>query len=188
MHAPWLKPAHNYFADRSPAMTMPAKPRVSALGVDPGLAATGYAVIRTNTRGGEACAWGSLTTSSKLSLPQRLQIIYHGIEALLKDWQPVLLIMEDIYVTGHFPKAAIQLGEVKGVICLAAQEHQVAVMRMNPTEVKCSITGHGRAAKEQVRKAVKRVLQMQEDITPDHASDAAALAITGLSRKGYYRW
>ena len=64
----------------------------------------------------------------------------------------------------------------------------MAVMRMNPTEVKCSITGHGRATKEQVSRAVKRVLQLQEEITPDHASDAAALAITGLSRKGLYRW
>lgn len=167
---------------------MPAKPGVAALGVDPGLAATGYAVIRTKTRGGEVCAWGSLTTSSKQTLPQRLQTIYHGIRSLIKDWQPVLLIMEDIYAAGQFPKAAIQLGEVRGVICLAAQEHDVAVMRMNPTEVKCSITGHGRATKEQVSRAVRRVLQMQEEITPDHASDAAALAITGLSRKGFYRW
>jgi crossover junction endodeoxyribonuclease RuvC len=169
-------------------MTTPAKPGVAALGVDPGLAATGYAVIRTRARGGEACAWGSLTTSSKQELPQRLQIIYHGIASLIKNWHPALLIMEDIYASGQFPRAAIQLGEVKGVICLAAQEHGVAVMRMNPTEVKCSITGHGRATKEQVSRAVRRVLQMQEEITPDHASDAAALAITGLSRKGYYRW
>lgn len=169
-------------------MTTPAKPRAAALGVDPGLAATGYAVIRAAVKGGEACAWGSIKTSAKLSLPQRLQIIYLGITALIKDWQPVLLIMEDIYATGQFPRAAIQLGEVRGVICLAAQEHSVAVMRMNPTEVKCSITGHGRATKEQVCRAVKRVLRMQEDITPDHASDAAALAITGLSRKGLYRW
>jgi crossover junction endodeoxyribonuclease RuvC len=169
-------------------MTTPAKPSVAALGVDPGLAATGYAVIRTRAQGGEACVWGSLKTSSKLSLPQRLQIIYHGISGLIKDWRPSLLIMEDIYAVGHFPKAAIQLGEVRGVICLAAQEHSVAVMRMNPTEVKCSITGHGRATKEQVSRAVKRVLRIEEEITPDHASDAAALAITGLSRKGYYRW
>ncbi|MCX5895692.1 MAG: crossover junction endodeoxyribonuclease RuvC [Proteobacteria bacterium] len=164
------------------------KPRVAALGVDPGLAATGYAVIRTRAQGGEACAWGSLKTSSKLSLPQRLHIIYRGIESLIKEWNPVLLIMEDIYAVREFPKAAIQLGEVKGVISLAAQQQGVTVMRMNPTEVKNSITGHGRATKDQVRRAVKRVLRMQEDITPDHASDAAALAITGLSRHGHYRW
>ncbi len=56
---------------------------VAALGVDPGLAATGYAVVRTRARGGEACDWGSLKTSSRLSLPQRLQIIYQGIESLI---------------------------------------------------------------------------------------------------------
>ncbi len=161
---------------------------VAALGVDPGLAATGYAVVRTRTRGGEACDWGSLKTSSQLSLPRRLQIIYQGIEALIKQWNPVLLILEDVYATGDFPKASIQLGEVKGVICLAAQQHEVTVMRMNPTEVKSSIAGHGRATKVQVRRAVRKVLCMQDDITPDHASDAAALAITGLSRTGYYRW
>ncbi len=160
----------------------------TAIGVDPGLAATGYAVIRTRHRGGEACAWGSLRTSSKLTIPHRLQIIYQGIEALINEWKPVLLIMEDIYAMGAFPQAAIQLGEVKGVICLAAQQHAVEFMRINPTEVKCSITGHGRASKDHVRRTVRRILQMQEDITPDHASDAAALAITGLSRKGLYRW
>jgi crossover junction endodeoxyribonuclease RuvC len=160
---------------------------VAALGVDPGLAATGYVVILTLARGGEACDWGSLKTSSQTPLPQRLQIIYQGIEMLIKKWNPELLILEDVYASGAFPQAAIQLGEVKGVISLAAQQHGLLVMRMNPTEVKNSITGHGRATKDQVRNAVRKVLCMNMDITPDHASDAAALAITGLSRSGYYR-
>ena len=159
-----------------------------ARGVDPGLAATGYAVIGACDRGGEACDWGSIKTSSKLALPQRLEIIYTGMAEIIKKWCPTLLVFEDVYVLKAFPQAAIQLGEVRGIISLAAQQNEIAVMKIRPTEIKRSLTGHGRATKEQVRRAVRRILQMEDEISPDHASDAAALAITGFSRQGYYKW
>jgi crossover junction endodeoxyribonuclease RuvC len=159
-----------------------------ALGVDPGLAETGYAVIGTCDRGGEACEWGCFKTSPKLTLPHRLQIIYQNVEAVIKKWQPTILILEEVYVLPQFPKAAIQLGEVRGIIYLASQQSDVSIMKIRPTEIKNSLTGHGRATKDQIRRSVRRILQMEDEITPDHASDAAALAITGLSRKGYYKW
>lgn len=162
--------------------------RHRALGIDPGLAETGYAVIGTFAKGGEMCNWGSLKTSARLSVPARLKIIYSGIDEIVKNWKPAILVVEDVFVLDKFPKAAIHLGEVKGVIYLAAQDNNIEVIEIRTTELKRSITGNGRATKDQVSRAVKRVLGMKEEIKPDHASDAAALALVGLSRKGYYVW
>jgi crossover junction endodeoxyribonuclease RuvC len=161
---------------------------IRAIGIDPGLAATGYAVIGTLDRGGELSAWGALKTSSQQALPCRLQTIYQAVQALLQEWRPALMVIEDVYVLDRFPKAAIQLGEVRGVIYLAAQNSQVDIMKVRPTEVKTCLTGNGRAGKQQVQRAVQRMIGLKTMIKPDHASDAAALALVGLSRKGYFGW
>ncbi len=133
-------------------------------------------------------AWGAVKTAAHLSTPHRLKTIYDAVCALLAEWRPDILALEDVYVFNVFPKAAIQLGEVRGVIYLAAQDHNVAVMKIKPTEVKSCLTGNGRATKQQVKYSVSRILGMHNDIKPDHASDAAALALIGLSREGYFQW
>jgi crossover junction endodeoxyribonuclease RuvC len=159
-----------------------------ALGIDPGLAATGYAVIETQNKAGKLLAWGCVKTSAKDSLPGRLQNIYDSVAGLIKQWNPVIFVMEDVFVVDRFPKAALQLGEVRGVLYLAAEGNKIETMKIRPTEVKSCLTGYGRATKIQVAIAVKRILGEKKEIKPDHASDAAALALIGLSRKGYYVW
>jgi crossover junction endodeoxyribonuclease RuvC len=162
--------------------------RSRALGIDPGLAATGYAVIGTLKKGGDLCAWGAIKTAAGQETPVRLHAIHRAVCDLLAVWQPDLMVLEDVYVLDKFPNAAVQLGEVRGVIYLAAQQHGVEVLRIRPTEVKSCLTGNGRASKEQLHQAVKRLLGRREDIRPDHASDAAALALMALSRKGLFHW
>ena len=164
------------------------KYRHRALGIDPGLAATGFAVIGTFKQGGELCSYGAIKTSASHSTPQRLQKIYLGVCDLLDTWKPDVIVLEDVYVLDKFPNAAVQLGEVRGVLYLAAQQRGIEVFTIRPTEVKSCLTGNGRASKEQVSQAVKRMLGRREDIKPDHASDAAALALMVLSRKGYFNW
>ena len=159
-----------------------------ALGIDPGLAATGYAVLGTLQRKGELCAWGAIKTMAQQSTPQRLKRIYEAVSGLIEQWRPDILVLEDVYVFNVFPKAAIQLGEVRGVIYLAAQDNNIAVMKIKPTEVKSCLTGNGRATKSQVKNSVSRILGMHEELKPDHASDAAALALMALSRAGYFQW
>ena len=96
--------------------------------------------------------------------------------------------MEDVYVYHKYPKAAIQLGAVKGVIYLAARHKKLVICEMKPTEVKSALTGSGRASKKQVEKITQKILNIKGNIQSNHASDALALAITGLSRNGYFRW
>jgi len=161
---------------------------IKAIGIDPGLATTGFAIVETLERHGRACHWGNIKTSSDLPFSERLNIIYTQLSEILSHWHPQLMVMEDIYVYNKYPKAAIQLGAVRGVIYLVAQHKKIDTCEMKPTEVKSALTGNGRASKQQVEKTTQKILDIKETIKSNHASDALALAITGLSRNGYFRW
>jgi len=158
------------------------------LGIDPGLAATGFAVIGCLQRGGDLCDWGAITTKSGTPPEMRLHEIYCGVSELIVQWQPDIIAIEDVYVLKTYPRAAIQLGEVKGIIALAAAEAKAEYLQLKPTEVKHGLTGSGRATKQQVCHAVQNSLGLKHTIKPEHASDAAAIALMALSRTGRYNW
>ena len=158
------------------------------LGIDPGLAATGFAVIGCMKQGGSLCDWGAITTSTGMPQEKRLLEIYRGVCQLIKQWQPDIIAVEDVYVLNKYPRAALQLGEVKGVIAIAAAEACIEYTQIKPTEIKRVLAGNGRATKQQVHGAVQHNLGLKHAITPDHASDAAALALIALSRTGRYTW
>ncbi len=161
---------------------------MKAIGIDPGLAMTGFGVVESQARGGRACEWGAIQTQSNHPVPFRLGIIYDELERLLAKWRPDLLVLEDAFVLKQFPKAAIQLGEVMGVVSLAAQKKDVPVLAVKPTEVKSALTGSGRADKDQVQKMIRQILRIGDLLHSSHAGDALALALTGLSRNGNFRW
>jgi crossover junction endodeoxyribonuclease RuvC len=161
---------------------------VKAIGIDPGLAMTGFGVVEALSRGGRACDWGAIRTEAHCPIPLRLKTIYDELNGLFEKWKPVLVVMEEVFVLKQYPKAAIQLGEVRGVVYLAAQERNIPVVEVKPTEVKSALTGSGRADKEQIKKAIQRLLQMEGTLRSSHAGDALALALIGLSRNEHFRW
>ncbi len=149
---------------------------------------TGFGVVEALARGGKACDWGAIRTEPGSPVPLRLRTIYDGLHGLLKKWNPGLLALEEVFVLKQFPKAAIQLGEVRGVVYLAAQEMGIPVIDLKPTEVKSALTGSGRADKEQMKKAIRQILRIENSVSSSHAGDALALALTGLSRSKDFRW
>jgi crossover junction endodeoxyribonuclease RuvC len=149
---------------------------------------TGFGVVESLARGGRACDWGAIHTSANCPVSLRLKAIYDGLVSLLNKWNPDLLVMEDAFVLRAFPRAAIQLGEVRGVIYLAAQERSIPVLDIKPTEVKSALTGSGRADKKQIMKMIGQILDIENPPSSSHAGDALALALTGLSRTGKFRW
>jgi crossover junction endodeoxyribonuclease RuvC len=161
---------------------------MKAIGIDPGLAMTGFGIVETLSRGGKACDWGTIRTEADCPVPIRLKTIYDELKILLEKWRPNLLVLEEVFVLKEFPKAAIQLGEVRGVIHLAAQEMDIPVVEVRPTEVKSALTGSGRADKDQMKKAIRQLLRIENPVTSSHAGDALALALTGLSRGENFRW
>jgi len=161
---------------------------VKAIGIDPGLAMTGFGVVETLSRGGRACDWGMIRTESDHPIALRLKMIYDEIKGLLSKWKPGLLAMEEVFVLKPFPKAAIRLGEVRGVVLLAAQEEDIPLVEIRPTEVKSALTGSGRADKKQMERAIRQYLNIGGSLGSSHAGDALALALTGLSRTSKFRW
>lgn len=153
------------------------------LGIDPGLSATGFAVIETREKDAHhVCEFGCIRTYPKTPTEERLNLIFERITSISEKWTPELIVLEDVFVRRDAPKAIVHLGEVRGIILLAAHKMKMRVMQISPAEVKSSLTGSGRADKEQVEKALRRFLNIQEEIEPSHASDALAIAFTGILR------
>lgn len=149
---------------------------------------TGFGVVEALSRGGRACAWGTIRTRAGTPTSLRLKQIHEELHVLMGKWSPDVLVMEEVFVLKQFPKAAITLGEVRGVIHLAAEETGVPIMEIRPTEVKSALTGSGRARKEQIQRAIRRLLGIEKALDSSHAADALALALTGLSRNEGFRW
>ncbi len=155
-----------------------------ALGIDPGLGATGFAIVEALPMGTQAHEWGCIQTGTRLSNQVRLGSIYQNICQIIAQWSPDIVVVEEAFVDPKYPKAALRLGEVRGTVSVAAHNMEVEVFEIKPTEVKLALTGKGLATKEQVQEAVNRILNLSSQSISHHASDAMALALTGLSRKG----
>jgi len=186
IHGPWLYTGDDggNYSGISPFM----RQIVRVIGIDPGLARTGFAVVEPLERGGRVCHSGNINTDPGHSIEERLSTIYRELSGVLRRWSPDLMVLEDVFVVKQFPMAAMQLGEVRGVIRLTANSMGVPISEVKPTEVKSALTGSGRAGKGQIERAVRRILHIEDVIKSDHVSDAMALALTGLTRSGLFRW
>ena len=152
------------------------------LGLDPGLAATGYGVVRKVSRDPECVDYGSVSTTSQQETSARLKLIYDGILSVIQRWSPDLVVLEDVFAKGTAPSAALSIGQVRGVLLLAASQSGRAVQGIAARSVKQAITGSGAADKSQLERSLRRLLKMSEQIRPDHAADALGLAYVGAMR------
>jgi crossover junction endodeoxyribonuclease RuvC len=127
---------------------------------------------------------GVISTAAELPLEARVQLIYDGVDLVLKTYAPALLVLEDLYTEYKFPRTALLMAHARGVICLAARQRDVSVMALAPAEVKRAIVANGAASKAQIQTGVQRLLGLAAAPRPSHVADALALALTGLSRRG----
>ncbi|MEE8432356.1 MAG: crossover junction endodeoxyribonuclease RuvC [Candidatus Desulfatibia sp.] len=155
---------------------------VTVIGIDPGLAATGFGIVRGSGLKIDDFSFGSINTPRNISLPHRLEKIYSRLMRVLEDAQPDLMVVEDVFSVIKFPKAGITLGKVNGVVLLAGCKADVPVAEVPVREAKQILTGNGNASKKQLEKAVRHLLKLQTPIRPYHASDAMGLALLGLFR------
>ena len=152
------------------------------LGIDPGTAALGYGVIdRTGSRL-RAIDYGAFHTPADLSLPQRLLASYAFLLDLIELHGPALLGVERIFHSRNV-QTALAVGHARGVILLAAAQHNLEVREATPSEVKLGVTGYGAADKEQVATMVATILGLAEPPVPDDAADALAIAIWTANRE-----
>ncbi len=166
------------------------------LGIDPGLANTGWAVLESVSS--SACQFVSLSDSSvdnnseyKLikcgclrtkisdSSAKRLSQIYEEIEELIKKYKVEAMAIETLFFAKN-AKSAIKVAEAIGVIKVCGERNKIEVMGFTPLQVKMALVGYGKAEKEQVEIMVRNFLNLKENISPSHASDAVAVALTYL--------
>ncbi len=152
------------------------------MGIDPGLTSTGYGVIEKKGGRLKALGYGSITTSARVTLPERLDRIYRRVRELIEEYHPDLLVIEELFFNAN-ARSAMVVGEARGGIILAAAHCGVAVEEYTPLEVKQALVGHGRADKRQVAYMVRSLLRLEDDVGSSHASDALALAICHAHRE-----
>jgi len=145
------------------------------LGIDPGLSATGYAVLSDEARP-RAVAAGALRTDPGDPVQVRLAELFRDVEQLIVEFDPTEVAIEQIFVNRNL-QTATSVGRASGVILLAAARAGLPVHEYTPSAVKMAVAGVGNAAKTQVQAVVARRLGLSEAPRPADAADALAVAL-----------
>ncbi|MDR0855495.1 MAG: crossover junction endodeoxyribonuclease RuvC [Christensenellaceae bacterium] len=147
------------------------------LGIDPGYGTLGYGVIKKE-RG--VCAHienGAIITPKTDRFPERLKFIAEKIEELLAKYSPDAVAIEELFFNTN-QKTAIMVAEARGVVLVTVERASIPLFEYTPIQIKLSLTGYGRADKNQIQQMVKMVLHLPEIPKPDDAADALACALT----------
>ena len=146
------------------------------LGVDCGSNVTGYGMIDSDGHSFRVVDSGVIPAPARLPFPERLKRISDGLRKLIAAHSPDVMAVEEIFYSVNV-KSLIKLGQVKGVVLLAAADAGLAVHEYSPLEVKRGVVGYGRAEKSQVQQMVRALLKLNAAPEPYDASDALAVAI-----------
>ena len=152
------------------------------LGIDPGLATTGYGVVSGSTRADGAyvaLAFGTIETPAGMEMPSRLAEIYSRASLLLRHHRPAVVAIERLFF-GANATTAMAVGQARGVLILAAAQASVPIVEYTPLEVKSALAGFGRAPKAQMQRMVQALLGLEALPRPDDAADGLALALAHL--------
>jgi crossover junction endodeoxyribonuclease RuvC len=147
------------------------------LGIDPGIARVGWAVVRTGNPDPTPISYGCITTEKDEKSEKRLDTIHAAICLLCKKFKPDCMSVEELFFSTNV-KTAIGVGQSRGIILLAAAQHKIPVVSYSPLTVKRTITGDGTADKKQVMCMVMRTLKLKTAPKLDDTADALAIAMT----------
>jgi crossover junction endodeoxyribonuclease RuvC len=154
---------------------------VIVLGIDPGLANTGYGVVAHRQGRLVALDGGTIQTASELPIERRLASIHAAVNALLAEHEPDGVALEELYF-GQNVRTAFAVGQARGVVLLAAGQRGLPCESYTPQAVKGAVCGNGRAGKEQVARMVAALLSLPAPPSTDHAADALAVAVCHHNR------
>ena len=147
------------------------------LGIDPGLHVCGYACLASAHGAERLVEAGFIKTDPKMELEEKLVRIAEDMDALLDSLQPTVLAVEQLYAHYAHPRTAIIMGHARGVILQRCAARGLQVKNYSATRIKKSLTGNGRATKEQMQHTVQTVLGLRELPEPHDVADAIAAAL-----------
>jgi len=155
---------------------------IKILGVDPGIATTGYGIISKNQISNKVSLinFGYISTFSNQSFVERLEKIYQELNKIIKKYKPTIIAVEKIFFCKNV-KTALHVGQARGVILLTAIQNKIPLFEFTPLEIKQAITSYGQADKKQIQKMVQFLLKLKSLPQPDDAADALACALTCLN-------
>lgn len=146
------------------------------LGIDPGLANTGWGIVETRGTLCRARAYGCISTKSSESLDRRLGAIYTGISEAIEAYGPSQLAIEKIFF-GENTRSALATAHARGAAIVACAHLGLEVGEYTPMQIKQAVVGTGSADKYQVIYMVRNILGLDHDPRPDHCADALAAAV-----------
>jgi crossover junction endodeoxyribonuclease RuvC len=147
------------------------------LGIDPGLQVCGYACLEISSAGEKLIEAGVLRTSASSAIEIKLDEIAEDIESLLKKFRPEIVAVEELYSHYAHPNTAILMGHARGVILQKCAEAAIEVRSFSATRIKKSLTGNGRASKQQVQRTIQTILSLTCMPEPADVADAIAAAL-----------
>ncbi|MBD3329787.1 crossover junction endodeoxyribonuclease RuvC [Candidatus Dojkabacteria bacterium] len=147
------------------------------LGIDPGLATTGWAIVDINGKDYDVVEFGVIETGKGLELGERLDEIFSDLKEIIEKFKPEKAAVETLLFCNN-AKTAIAVGEARGVLLLCLEQSGLPVEEFSPLQVKNNITGFGKADKRQVQECVRLLCGLDVLPRPDDAADAVAVAIS----------
>lgn len=146
------------------------------LGLDPGIATTGYGIIKKDSAALNYIAFGCIKTPAGLDTPIRLLDIDKNLRAIIKKYKPSYAAIEQLFFAKN-AKTALLVAHARGAILTVLAASGVSVAEYTPLQIKQALTGYGRADKIQMQKMVQLILKLSKIPEPDDAADALAVAI-----------
>ncbi len=147
------------------------------LGIDPGIARVGWAVIKEQHNRHDVVDYGCFETLKETAEEKRLLEIYEFLAKIIKTHRPDIAVIEKLFFATN-AKTAMMVGQARGAILLTLAHEKVAIVAYTPLQVKQAMTGYGAASKEQVGQLVRSILHLSQVPKPDDAADALAIALT----------
>ena len=155
------------------------------LGIDPGLATTGYGLIQAGSQAQYQCIeFGIISTPAGLPDADRLKILFADLTNLIDRHQPESSAVEKLYFQKNV-KTALSVGQARGVTLLVLAQAGLPIFEYNPNVVKQTVCDYGNADKNQVQHMVQNLLNLKELPKPDDAADALALAICHFHHQSF---
>lgn len=152
------------------------------LGVDPGTAIVGWAILDEVRGCVTSVAYGHITTSPKNTTAERLLEVVKDLEQIIEKYQPHEAAVEDLFFFKNV-KTVMKVSQARGSILLTLEKKCVSIFEYTPLQVKQALTGYGRAEKKQIQLMVKNILKLKEIPKPDDTADAIAIALCHLNSR-----
>ncbi|UCD17043.1 MAG: crossover junction endodeoxyribonuclease RuvC [Candidatus Zixiibacteriota bacterium] len=147
------------------------------VGIDPGLHVTGYSILKSDGRATRVLEAGIIKTDAKGSFEEKLNEIFSETGNIIAQFRPNYIAIEELYSHYVHPKTAIIMGHARGVIFVQAARSGIPVVSYAATRIKKSLTGNGRATKQQMQRMIKSTLKLRDDLFSPDTADALAVAL-----------